>query len=103
MLVELRHQVRDPQIEHIAWALDSERRNDYANGALYTESLATALAVHLLRRYTTAAPSVPVRLAPKSLQRLREYIDAHLDQSLGLIELARVAGLSPSHLKIQFR
>lgn len=101
--IELRHQVRDPQIEHIAWALDSERRSDYANGALYTESLATALAVHLLRRYTTAAPSVPARLVPKRLQRLREYIDAHLDQSLGLIELARVAGLSPSHLKTQFR
>jgi AraC family transcriptional regulator len=50
--LELRHQVRGPQIEHIAWALDAERRAGYPSGLLYTDSLGIALAVHLLGRYT---------------------------------------------------
>jgi AraC family transcriptional regulator len=100
--LDMRHQFRDSHIEHIAWALDAERRADYANGNLYTESLGTALAVHLLRRY----PASVVRgggLAPARLRQLQDYIEAHLDQPLSLLELAAIAGLSSSHLKTLFR
>src|SRR5688572_8496307 len=37
--LDLQHQFRDPRIEHIAWALEDERRSGYENGALYRESL----------------------------------------------------------------
>jgi AraC family transcriptional regulator len=100
--LDLQHQIRDPRIEHIAWALEAERRSDYENGALYRESLGLALSVHLLRRYATPQP-IQAGLSRVRLRRLTDYIDAHLAQELSLSELASVAGLSATHLKLQFR
>lgn len=101
--LDLRHQFRDAHIEHIAWALDAERRTGYANGNLYMDSLATALAVHLLRRYPVVAPVTQAGLPPRSLKRLQEYIEENIDQALSLVELAAIAGISSSHLKTLFR
>lgn len=100
--IELRHQFRDPQIEHIAWALDAERAAGYVNGRLYTESLGLALAAHLLGRYTTVTRE-PRGLSKPQLRRVTDYIDAHLDDDLSLALLASVAGMSASHLKTQFK
>lgn len=100
--VDLRCQFRDPQIEHIAWALDAERRAGYLNGHLYTESLGVALAVHLLGAY--AAPSRQLRgLSAQELERVTAYIEENLDQDLSLAMLADVAGMSASHLKTLFK
>ena len=100
--LDLQHQFRDPQIEHIAWALEAEHRSEHAHGRLYTDSLGLALSVHLLRRY--ASPQVLDNGLPAAkLRRLKDYIEAHLDQDLALAELANVAGLSASHLKTLFR
>jgi AraC family transcriptional regulator of adaptative response/methylated-DNA-[protein]-cysteine methyltransferase len=41
--------------------------------------------------------SVPA--ATRAIERVRAHIDLHLDERLTLAELARVAGLSPSHLQ----
>lgn len=101
--LDLRHQFRDAHIEHIAWALDAERRTGYANGNLYMDSLGTALAVHLLRRYGAEPTPRADGLAPRRLRRLRDYIEANLEQPLSLDELAAVVGISTSHLKTQFR
>jgi AraC family transcriptional regulator len=101
--LDLRHQFRDSHIEHIALALDAERRSGFANGDLYTESLSTALAVHLLRRYPTEPSARAAGMPPLRLKRLQEYIEQNLDQSLSLDELAAVAGISSSHLKTLFR
>jgi AraC family transcriptional regulator len=97
-----RQQVRDPQIEYIGWALETERRAGHPNGQLYVESLGTALAVHLLGRY--AAPRPPWQgLSRRQLRRVTEYIEAHLDQDLSLARLASVAAISTSHLKTSFK
>jgi AraC family transcriptional regulator len=97
-----RHQIRDPQIEHIAWALDAERRAGNPAGLLYTESLGLALAIHLLGRYP--APLSPGSgLSRRQLERLTSYIDAHLDADLSLAHLSAVANLSASHLKTLFK
>lgn len=100
--LEPRHQFRDPQIEHIAWALDAERRAGQPSGRLYTDSLGTALAVHLLGRYVSQlAP--PRGLSKPQLRRVIEYIDAHLAHDLALAQLAGIAGVSASHLKTLFK
>ena len=100
--LEPRHQLRDPQIEHIAWALDAERGAGYPSGLLYTESLGLALSVHLLGRYR--APLRPSRgLSKPQLRRVTGYIEDHLEQDLSLARLAGVAGVSASHLKTLFR
>jgi hypothetical protein len=55
--IETRHQFRDSQIEHIAWALDAERRSGYANGNLYSDGALHAAAA---RRH----PLCPAAHAP---------------------------------------
>jgi AraC-like DNA-binding protein len=42
-------------------------------------------------------------LPPRTLMRLKEHIDAHLDCSLTMTELASLAGLSISHFARCFR
>jgi AraC family transcriptional regulator len=101
--LEPRHQIRDPQIEHIAWALDADRQAGHPGGLLYTESLGLALAVHLLVSHAGPAPAPPRALNGAQLARLTEHIEAHLDRNLSLDRLARVAGMSASHLKTLFR
>ena len=100
--LEFRHQLRDAQIEHIAWALDAERQAGNPGGLLYTESLGLALAIHLLGRYPASSGAGPV-LSPRQLRRLTEYVEAHLDHDLSLDRLAAVVGLSASHLKSVFK
>jgi AraC family transcriptional regulator len=100
--LEPRHQFRDPQIEHIAWALDAERRAGHPGGLLYTESLGLALAVHLLGRYP-ATQELKHGLSAAQLRRLTTYIEDHLDQDLTLTRLAAVAEVSASHLKTLFK
>lgn len=97
-----RHQFRDAQIEHIALALDAERRAGSPSGLLYSQSLGMALAVHLLGRYH--APSSLLRgLSRPQERRVRDYIEARLDRELSLTKLADVAGLGPSHFKTLFK
>ena len=57
-----RLQVRDPQIQHLGWALEDELAGDPAD-SLYGDSLAMALAVHLVRRHrvSSAAADPPAR------------------------------------------
>lgn len=99
-------QVRDPQIEHIGWALKGEMENGYPNGAIYMDSLATGLAAILVWNYSTLAR--PPRCAKAGLpaRKLKEvlaHMEDNIGRDLGLFELAQVAGLSVSHFKGVFR
>jgi AraC family transcriptional regulator len=105
--IEPRYHFRDAQIEHIAWALEAERRASFLNGLLYSESLGMALAVRLLGQYRASGSSPPVLpqggLARPQLERVTEHVEAHLDEKLSLVRLARVAGVSASHFKTLFK
>jgi len=100
--VAQRCHVEDAPIEHIAWALAAERRAGEPNGLLYRQSLGMALAVHLLAQHRKVSSS-RTRLAPAQLARVTEYVEAHLDGELSLLRLARVAGVSASHLSVLFK
>jgi AraC family transcriptional regulator len=97
-----RHQFRDPHLEHIAWALEAERQAGSPNGRLYAESLGTALAVHLLGRYTLTRKA-PAGLSPAQLRKVVGYIEERLDEDLSLPVLAAVAHSSVSHFKTLFK
>jgi AraC family transcriptional regulator len=100
--LEPRHQFRDPQLEHLAWALDAERRAGFPGGPLYTDSLGLAVAARLLGSQPDARQ--PERGLPaRQLRQLTAYIEEHLDRDLTLAQLADVASLSQSHLKTVFR
>lgn len=83
-----------------------ELRAGGPGGQLYAESLGTALAVHLLRRYGTMERPPTRRnggLTPTQLRRVVDYIEAHLTENLGLAELAAVVGLSAHHFGAAFK
>jgi AraC family transcriptional regulator len=99
-------QLRDARIEAIGWALKAELEAETPSDRLYAESLGLALAVRLIevgdplrREPLDARPTLP----PRRRRALVEFIEAHLDQSLSLSELAAIAGFSASHLKTLFR
>ena len=96
---------RDGAIEHLGWALKAEREAGYPGGRLYLESLGLALGAQLLRRSErVGALAAPRRGLPlRRLKRVIDHIDAHLEESLLLPELAGVAGVSASHFKALFR
>lgn len=98
--------MRDLQIERIGWVLQAEHEEGYPGGRLFTDSLASALAVRLLvlqSRHGDAAAK-PTRALPGwRLRNVLDYIEAHLDADLTLAELATVAGFSLSHFKSLFK
>jgi AraC family transcriptional regulator len=101
-----RFQTRDVKIEHIGWALKAEMETGYPNGRVYIESLAQALAIHLLKRHSSQSHEVT---APKGgipgrrLKQVLSYIEDNLSQDLSLRNIAEVSGLSASYFKTAFR
>ncbi|QUD89929.1 helix-turn-helix domain-containing protein [Phenylobacterium montanum] len=100
-----RLQLRDPQVQHIAWALKAEAETGETGGRLYAESLSVALSAHLVRRYAEPLPTPRPQqgLSERQRRRVLDYIDAHLDEDLSLARLAEIAGVSVSHFKPLFR
>ena len=98
--------VRDPVISQIGLLACKELREGGIGGRLYIESLGTALAVHLLRQYGTAAKAPIIHkagLAAKPLKRVVEHINEHLQDALSLLELSRLANLSPHRFATAFK
>jgi AraC family transcriptional regulator len=73
---------------------------------ILADALNTALAVQITRHFVD--PSA-IALAPSNglsrerLQRVRDYIEAHLDDRLTLSDIAGVACLSPYHFSRSFK
>ena len=101
-----RFQVRDEQLENIAWALKAEMDCGYPCGRLYLDSLAVAAATRVLLRHSSASRE-PVRLngrlSDRKLRQVLSYIEDNLSEDLSLRDIAAVAGLSVSHFKSLFR
>lgn len=86
----------DPQVYFIAMALKAELESGCAGGRLYGESLANALAIHLLQRYSTdQLPQYKGGIQPRRLRQVLDYIDENLGSDLTLKELSDVAQISP--------
>lgn len=97
---------RDPCFEQIGLALLGELHADGLGGRIYAESLATLLAVQLLRHQSTAGLPTPrgvARLSSAALGRVSEYVEEHLGDDLSLASLAGAVGLSPYHFARLFR
>jgi AraC family transcriptional regulator len=101
-----RFQARDPQIEHIGWALKAEMENGYPSGRSYMDALATGLAARIVRNHSSlarVARSVKAAMPGRKLKSVLSYIEDNLGRDLGLGEIAEAAGLSVSHFKALFR
>jgi len=97
---------RDAHIEDLARRLVGEIKADALAGRLYAESLATELAVHLLRHYSTATKltnGAPSMLPRYKLQRVTDYINDNLREDLTLGKISAVLSMSPYHFAHAFR
>jgi AraC family transcriptional regulator len=106
--VEIRNrfQVRDPQLENIAWALKAEMESGYPCGSLYLDSLAISVAARLVRSHSSLSVEpkrANGRLLDRRLRQVFSYIEDNLNRDIALSDLAAVAGLSLSHFKSLFR
>ena len=99
--------VRDPQLEQVLMLLRNEmHEGDGWVGRLYVESLANVLAINLLREYSAAQHRVALYeggLGDRKILQISDYIQAHLDQSIKLTDLAKVAGMSQYHFSRLFK
>jgi len=96
----------DPLIHQIAIALKTTLETGGIGSKLYSDSMANALAAHLLCRYSTNKPSIQHYSGRSSHQQLKQvlnYIDEYLDQNLSLAELAATVQLSPYHFARLFK
>ncbi|MDQ2680892.1 MAG: AraC family transcriptional regulator [Candidatus Eremiobacteraeota bacterium] len=95
---------RDPRVEHICWAINSELEADEPQGRLFADSLGVALAAHLIAHYACGrVHKLDGRLSKRRLGDVMDYIAEHLATNLTLEELSRVINVSPSHFGMLFK
>ncbi len=88
----------DPVVAFLADQLKLEAQSPGTGGPLYAQALSLQLTVHLLRHYAVCRyrePAQDGRLRQAELDRLCDYIDAHLAAPLSLEDLARAVGMGP--------
>ena len=89
---------RDDELLQLACILASECSENYPNGALYWSGIANRFLEGLVVRHSSEYKD-PGRgsLTKDVLGRIRDYIIAHLDESIEVTALASIAGRSPFH------
>lgn len=96
----------DGQFELLARQYHAEFQHEGLGDRLYSESLGNLLLLHLLRNYSHQPPQFckyDKGLGNKRLKQVVAYIEAHLEQNIGLGNLATVAGLSQCHFSRMFK
>jgi len=97
---------QDPLIQQIGLALKAEAQSDGGGSRLYAETMANALAVHLLRHYSTQGPRKlegKWAMCPHKLMWVKNYINDYLERQFSVDELAGIAQLSPYHFSRAFK
>src|SRR3954447_13675228 len=102
----------DPFIEQVAVAINRELGAETSAGRLLVESVGRSLSAYLVSRYSEI-PVRPAAMAAHSpsarpiddrrMSRVLEFMDAHLDQSFTVAELASVACMSHAHFARAFK
>ena len=106
MELTMRVAIDEPLVREIALSLKREIETGAAGGRCYGETLAHALAVHLVSHFGTR----PVQprdlgrgLARYQLDRAIDFVHAHLAEDISLDSLSNAAGLSPFHFARLFK
>jgi AraC family transcriptional regulator len=105
--IEPQFGVRDEHIHHIGMSLLCEMKEANVIGRLYADSLATVLAMQLVRRYSYLRDVHTSRggMAPRKLRRAIEFINDNLDkeQTVALAAVAQEVGMSYFHFSRAFK
>jgi len=105
--VEPHFGIRDERLSHIAMSLLYELRDENVVGRLYADSVASLLALQLIRRYGSLK-DVRIRkggMAPHKLRRAIKFITDNLDQEqdIALAVVAEEVGMSRFHFSRAFK
>jgi AraC family transcriptional regulator len=100
---ELLSPLQDPLLSQIVTTLAQEIEGGSADRIL-VESLGTAMYIRIARHFVGRLP-LPTShgLSQERLRRVRDYVEAHLDEDLSLTVLADIACLSPYHFSRSFK
>ncbi|BDA74784.1 transcriptional regulator, AraC family [Calothrix sp. PCC 7716] len=96
----------EPLVYQIGMALKNILVTNPVGSRLYAETMVSALSVHLIEHYSTRKPTLheyPNGLSRYKLQQVTEYINEHLDQDLGLEELAQLVQMSQHYFSQMFK
>jgi AraC family transcriptional regulator len=93
----------DPALLAIAHGLAAESASGYSGGPLYWSELTHRLLGRLVSGHTsTSDRTVRGRLGKQTLQKIRDYIVAHLTEQIEVDDLATLAGRSAFHFSRVF-
>ena len=96
----------DELVVQIGLALKGVLENNPKGSRLYAETMANALAVHLLQNYSAHQPILrdySGGLSSRQLRQVLDYINGHIDRELGLAELAAIVQMSPHYFTRLFK
>lgn len=97
--------VQDDLLRSMILRLRDEAAQASGANPRYAESLASAVAMHLMRDYTQSRRLEPHRIAIALpvLRRVTEHIETNLAEPIPLTRLAQIASLSPWHFARVFK
>jgi AraC family transcriptional regulator len=106
--VELRRveSLVDTRVGALAAAVNAERMAGFPSGRLFLDSVEQALAVALVNGYALRRRSVQTYrggLGSGRLRRIKEFVDAKMEDDLTLCEMAQSVDLSTAHFARMFR
>ncbi len=96
----------DPVISQIAIALQNTLKTQQTGSKLYADTMANALATHLVYHYSARRVghcNESGQLSAEQLKRVTDYIDEHLAEDVSLAELSNVVSLSSFHFSRLFK
>jgi AraC family transcriptional regulator len=97
---------RDPAIERLGWSLLGADTGASQVDQLYVDCIGLAIIARLLGSLRRAATTEAAKATPLPrwrLKRVIEHIEARLDETITLTDLAAAAGLTRMHFAAQFR
>jgi AraC family transcriptional regulator len=97
---------KDPGLSALATAVNEEMIAGFPSGRLFLDSIEQAIAVALVNRHAiTQQPMQTSRggLGSARLRRIKEMVDAKLEEDLSLDEMAQSVELSTAHFAKMFR
>jgi AraC family transcriptional regulator len=93
----------DETLFDLARTLAQESADGYPNCPHYWNEIADSFVGGVVARHTSHSMGAPRGLLDKTiLRRINDYILAHIDQPIGLAELAKIADRSPFHFSRVF-
>lgn len=96
----------DPLVHQLGLKLKAEVESGALGSRLYADAIANLLSVHLLQNYATNKPQIKNYtdgLPSYKLEQVIEYINEHLEESIGLTELSQVISMSPGYFSRLFK